>query len=147
MQPLNHSVSIQMLILFLQIRGHCCKHGTTYIECIIASLLMSSTICTTRASREVIRVWFCNNILSFLLPKNNSQVAVPIHKISSIDLFLLKQVSHPGSEKTKPKPLYVCPGCSNHTYSNNMVNRYNISINYRVKSYKMTRGSKRKITE
>jgi hypothetical protein len=28
-----------------------------------------------------------------------------------------------------------------------MVNRYNISINYRVNSYKMTRGSKRKITE
>jgi hypothetical protein len=27
------------------------------------------------------------------------------------------------------------------------VNRYNISINYRVKSYKMTHGSKRKITE
>jgi hypothetical protein len=29
--------------------------------------------------------------------------------------------------------------------TNNTVNRYNISINYRVKSYKMTRGSKRKI--
>jgi hypothetical protein len=56
-------------------------------------------------------------------------------------------VSHLSSEKTKPKPLYVCPGCSNHTYSNNMVNIYNISINYRVKSYKMTRGSKRRITE
>jgi hypothetical protein len=56
-------------------------------------------------------------------------------------------VSYPGSEKMKPKPLYVCPGCSNHTYSNNMVNRYNISINYRIKSYKMTRGSKRKVTE
>jgi hypothetical protein len=28
-----------------------------------------------------------------------------------------------------------------------MVNRYNISINYRVKSYKMTYGSKRKIIE
>jgi hypothetical protein len=28
-----------------------------------------------------------------------------------------------------------------------MVNRYNISINYRVKSYKMTHGSKRKIIE
>jgi hypothetical protein len=28
-----------------------------------------------------------------------------------------------------------------------MVNKYNISIIYRVKSYKMTRGSKRKITE
>jgi hypothetical protein len=56
-------------------------------------------------------------------------------------------MSHLGSDKMKPKPLYVCPRCSNHTYSNNMVNRYNISINYRVKSYKMTRGSKRKSTE
>jgi hypothetical protein len=28
-----------------------------------------------------------------------------------------------------------------------MVNRYNISINYMVKSYKMTCGSKRRITE
>jgi hypothetical protein len=60
---------------------------------------------------------------------------------------LISLLSHPGSKKRKLKPLYVCPGCSNHTYSNNMVNRYNISINYRVKSYKMTRGSKRKIIE
>jgi hypothetical protein len=28
-----------------------------------------------------------------------------------------------------------------------MVNRYNISINYRIKFYKMTHGSKQKITE
>jgi hypothetical protein len=56
-------------------------------------------------------------------------------------------VSHPGFEKMKLKPLYVCSGCSNHMYSNNMVNRYNISINYRVKSYKMTHRSKRKIIE
>jgi tetrahydromethanopterin S-methyltransferase subunit F len=28
-----------------------------------------------------------------------------------------------------------------------MVNKYNISINYKVKSYKMTCGSKRNITE
>jgi hypothetical protein len=61
--------------------------------------------------------------------------------------ILNRTMSHLGSEKMKLKPLYVCPGCSNHTYSNDMVNRYNISINYRVKSYKMTRGSKRKITE
>jgi hypothetical protein len=38
-------------------------------------------------------VWFCKNILSFLLPENNSQVAVSIHKISSIEFFLLKQGS------------------------------------------------------
>jgi hypothetical protein len=27
----------------------------------------------------------------------------------------------PQSEKVRPKPLYVCPGCSIHTYSNNMI--------------------------
>jgi hypothetical protein len=30
-------------------------------------------------------------------------------------------MSHPGFEKIKPKPLYMCPGCSIHTYSNNMI--------------------------
>jgi hypothetical protein len=28
----------------------------------------------------------------------------------------------------KPKSPYVCPGCSNHQYSNNMINRWNVSI-------------------
>jgi hypothetical protein len=27
----------------------------------------------------------------------------------------------PQSERVEPNPLYVCPGCSNHTYSNNMI--------------------------
>jgi hypothetical protein len=27
----------------------------------------------------------------------------------------------PRSERVEPKPLYVCPGCSIHTYSNNMI--------------------------
>jgi hypothetical protein len=66
--------------------------------------------------------------------------------IEYLDQFVVV-LSYPGSEKTKSKPLYVCLGCSNHTYSNNMVNRYNISIKYRIKSYKMTRGSKRMVTE
>jgi hypothetical protein len=39
----------------------------------------------------------------------------------------------------KSKPLYVCPGCSNHTYSE-QYGDYNISINYRLKSYKMALG-------
>jgi hypothetical protein len=30
-------------------------------------------------------------------------------------------LSHPGSEKTKPKPPYVCLGCSNHIYSKQYV--------------------------
>jgi hypothetical protein len=64
-----------------------------------------------------------------------------------VEFVVACALSHPGFEKMKLKPLYVCPGCSNHTYSNNIVNRYNISINYRVKSYKMARGFKRKIIE
>jgi hypothetical protein len=27
----------------------------------------------------------------------------------------------PWSDRVEPKPLYVCLGCSNHTYSNNMI--------------------------
>jgi hypothetical protein len=93
MQPLNHSVSIHLLISFLQIRGHCDKHEIVYIERIITSLLISSAICNTQTSREILRIWFYKNILSFLLSENNSQVAVPINKISPIELFLLKQGS------------------------------------------------------
>jgi hypothetical protein len=28
------------------------------------------------------------------------------------------------SEKVGTKPPYMCPGCSNHTYSNNMITRF-----------------------
>jgi hypothetical protein len=55
-QPLNHNISIHMLILFLQIMGHCGEYETAYIERIITMLLMSSAICSTRTSREVLRV-------------------------------------------------------------------------------------------
>ncbi len=37
----------------------------------------------------------------------------------------------PRSEKEGTKPPYVCPGCSNHTHGNNMINRCNV-INKRV---------------
>jgi hypothetical protein len=30
------------------------------------------------------------------------------------------------SEKEGTKPPYVCPGCSNHTHGNNMINRCNV---------------------
>jgi hypothetical protein len=32
----------------------------------------------------------------------------------------------PHSEKEGTKPPYVCPGCSNHTYSNNMISRFHV---------------------
>jgi hypothetical protein len=38
---------------------------------------------------------------------------------------------HTRSEKEGTKPPYVCPGCSNHTHGNNMINRCNV-INKRV---------------
>jgi hypothetical protein len=37
----------------------------------------------------------------------------------------------PYSEKEGSKPPYVCPGCSNHTHGNNMLNRCNV-VNKRV---------------
>jgi hypothetical protein len=36
--------------------------------------------------------------------------------------LVLYFLSYPGSKRVEPKPLYVCLGCSNHTYSNNMIN-------------------------
>jgi hypothetical protein len=54
-------------------------------------------------------------------------------------------MSHPGFEKMKLKPLHVCLGCSNHTYSNNTVNIYNILINYKLNSYKTTLASERRL--
>jgi hypothetical protein len=32
----------------------------------------------------------------------------------------------PHSEIAGAKPPYVCPGCSIHTYSNNMINRFHV---------------------
>jgi hypothetical protein len=32
----------------------------------------------------------------------------------------------PHSKKEGTKPPYVCPGCSNHTYSNNMITRFHV---------------------
>jgi hypothetical protein len=43
--------------------------------------------------REVIRILLLKNILLFLLPKNNSQVAVPINKVCLIQLLFLKNRS------------------------------------------------------
>jgi hypothetical protein len=51
----------------------------------------------------------------------------------------------PQSEKVELKPLYVCSGCSNHTYSNNRINRCNVRYNRINISYIMTRESKREL--
>jgi hypothetical protein len=47
------------------------------------------------------------------------------------------------SEKTEPKPLYMCPGCSNHMYSNNMIRQMQCSIKQSNISYIMIRRSKK----
>jgi hypothetical protein len=52
------------------------------------------------------------------------------HSDMSDDVFATSHYSNaiviPQSEKAEPKPLYVCQGCSNHMYSNNMINRSNV---------------------
>jgi hypothetical protein len=40
--------------------------------------------------------------------------------------FLSNAIVIPRSEKVGTKPPYVCPGCSNHTYSNNMITRFHV---------------------
>jgi hypothetical protein len=42
-------------------------------------------------------------------------------KVNQMDASVI-----PRSEKEGTKPLYVCPGCSNHTYSNNMITRIHV---------------------
>jgi hypothetical protein len=49
----------------------------------------------------------------------------------------------PQFEKTELKPIYVCPGCSNHTYSNNMIKQMQCSIKQSNISYIMTHRSEK----
>jgi hypothetical protein len=49
----------------------------------------------------------------------------------------------PRSEKYGTKPPYVCPGCSNHTHGNNMINRCNVIKITSNSSSIMTRGSEK----
>jgi hypothetical protein len=42
-------------------------------------------------------------------------------KVNQMDASVI-----PRSEKEGTKPPYVCPGCSNHTYSNNMITRIHV---------------------
>jgi hypothetical protein len=48
----------------------------------------------------------------------------------------------PRFKKAEMKPPNVCPGCSNHTYNNNMRNRCHVPQYRVINSYIMTRGSK-----
>jgi hypothetical protein len=55
-------------------------------------------------------------------------------------------LSYPGSKRVEPKPPYVCPRCSNHTYSNNIIIRWNVQWQQSNISYIMTCRSQ-KITK
>jgi hypothetical protein len=73
----------------------------------------------------------------------------PLKQVHIVDTSVskLSMMSHPGSRKLN-QSLHTCAQDVQITRTaNNMVNRYNISINYRIKSYKMTHGSKINITE
>jgi hypothetical protein len=65
------------------------------------------------------------------------------HRVENVDYG--EVVSHPGSKKQNWS-LYTCVKDVQITrIVNNMVNRYNISINYKQKSYKMTLRSERRL--
>jgi hypothetical protein len=50
------------------------------------------------------------------------------HSFASLMLFVHLHSVYvvPHSEKEGTKPPYVCPGCSNHMYSNNMITRFHV---------------------
>jgi hypothetical protein len=61
--------------------------------------------------------------LNFVANGNNpiSIGHAPDSTISSSSLEFPTDLVIPRFRKMKPKSPYVCPGCSNHTYSNNMI--------------------------
>jgi hypothetical protein len=72
-----------------------------------------------------------------------SWVKATIGIYTLVDYSVAKKCQQPRSEKMEPRPLYVCPGCSNHTYSNNMIRQMHCLIKQSNTSYIMTRRSKK----
>jgi hypothetical protein len=56
---------------------------------------------------------------------NNQDVNPPPPPPPTLEHVLIIVIPH--SEKEGMKPPYLCPGCSNHTYGNNMINRRNVT--------------------
>jgi hypothetical protein len=67
-------------------------------------------------------------IVSTMWVDSDITVATLIEGIHGLTTY---QVVIPRSEKEGTKPPYVCPGCSNHTHDNNMINICNV-MNKRV---------------
>jgi hypothetical protein len=63
---------------------------------------------------------------------NNYALGIPVLSRSQQLLKILTSIASQSvitrSEKEGTKPPYVCPGCSNHTHGNNMINRCNVII-------------------
>jgi hypothetical protein len=74
-----------------------------------------------------------------------AEAATIIRGHNVVEEFLAYGMSHPDSEKWNWR-LYLCVQDVQITcIANNMVNKYNISINYKLRSYKMTLGSERRL--
>jgi hypothetical protein len=51
---------------------------------------------------------------------------IPLESDLTYKAYPIKVLVIPRSEKEGTKPPYMCPGCSNHTHGNNMINRCNV---------------------
>jgi hypothetical protein len=61
-----------------------------------------------------------------LLGANFNQGFTPMHLVN-LSTTMSRWVNViPRSEKEGTKPPYVCSGCSNHTYGNNMITRFHV---------------------
>jgi hypothetical protein len=65
-----------------------------------------------------------------LFPSTSSPEPVPASTLEAeapqVTTSSTATVVIPRSENVEPKLLYMCPGCSNHMYSNNLINRCNV---------------------
>jgi hypothetical protein len=93
---------------------------------------MEFTSCWARFYQKKDRkgITFSYSAKSDVWPHPNTHIICICTTFYSLTFPFLTPINYtiviPHSEKMETKPPYVCPGCSNHTYSNNMINRCHV---------------------
>jgi hypothetical protein len=76
---------------------------------------------------------------------SGSRASAGLKQPLGTDILPAKSVSYPGSKKHRTEASIRVPRMFNHTHSNNMINRLNVSIKQSNIPYIMTRGSKKRL--
>jgi hypothetical protein len=103
-------------------RGRCSYEGLIGMSVRIGALVGIMSLFTTIVAPTIslLRALGSLGPLNTLIPSSRS-----LEIVGALNHLMLhgRELSYPGSKRAESKPLYVCPRYSNHTYSNNMINR------------------------